>query len=355
MNQMWKCVCAAGGVLGAAAQPACSQPASAPPAGAVDRRDVRLADAGGRWGGEGVCYGPFRDGQRPGGESPTPEQILEDLKLMSGHWSMLRMYGSRGATEHVCRLIREHRTPMKVMVGAWIDQESKRGGAGQPPTPTDERIAAENRAEVATAVALANEYPDVVIAINIGNEALVDWSSHRVPASVIIGYLREARRSTRVPVTTCDTDLYWTSPESVEVAKECDFLALHAYAMWNKQVLRDALGWTRGRIDAVRAMHPDMPVVITEIGWATQKGTQGDQARLIVAEPGEADQELFYRAFRDWAVENRQAYFYFSAFDENWKGGDEPSEVEKHWGVFRADRTPKKALQKWPAPEGGSK
>jgi len=36
--------------------------------------------------------------------------------------------------------------------------------------------------------------------------------------------------------------------------------------------------------------------------------------------------------------------FYFEAFDENWKGGDHPDEVEKHWGVFRADRTPKAAV-----------
>ena len=34
----------------------------------------------------------------------------------------------------------------------------------------------------------------------------------------------------------------------------------------------------------------------------------------------------------------------FEAFDENWKGGDHPAEVEKHWGLFRADRTPKAAM-----------
>ncbi len=42
----------------------------------------------------------------------------------------------------------------------------------------------------------------------------------------------------------------------------------------------------------------------------------------------------------------RIASFYFEAFDENWKGGDHPDEVEKHWGLFRADRTPKAVLQR---------
>ena len=35
--------------------------------------------------------------------------------------------------------------------------------------------------------------------------------------------------------------------------------------------------------------------------------------------------------------------FYFEAFDEKWKGGQHPAEVEKHWGVYRSDRTPKPA------------
>jgi hypothetical protein len=31
----------------------------------------------------------------------------------------------------------------------------------------------------------------------------------------------------------------------------------------------------------------------------------------------------------------------FEAFDEPWKGSDEPSEPEKHWGFYYLDRTPK--------------
>ena len=35
----------------------------------------------------------------------------------------------------------------------------------------------------------------------------------------------------------------------------------------------------------------------------------------------------------------------FEAFDENWKGGPSPEETEKHWGLFRADRTPKLVVE----------
>ncbi|MDX2131838.1 MAG: glycosyl hydrolase family 17 protein [Planctomycetota bacterium] len=336
-------LCLAGCVAGA--QPATQPPATRAPAGGSiaapsDQRPFRLVNTPQAWGGVGVCYGPHRDGQFPEGPSPTEAQIREDLHIMARHWSMLRVYAARGSAEIVCRLIRAEKLPLKVLVGAWIAQESIPNADGTP-GPVIAPIAAANQAEVAAAVRLANEFPDVVVALNIGNEALVSWSAHRVAPSVVKGYLRQARAATTVPVSTCDTELYWTQPESRDIASECDYLALHAYAMWNGQSLTDSFAWTRDRIAAVHAMHPDLPIVITEIGWATDKGTTGDQARLITAVPNERDQEIFFRALRDWAIEHRQPYFFFEAFDENWKGGPEPSEVEKHWGVYNADRTPK--------------
>ncbi len=325
----------------------CSQLAAIPPA---DRRPLILPTAPQAWGGVGVCYGAERDGQHPGGPAPTEAQISEDLHLIAQHWSILRIYAAQGVAQKACAIIRDQKLPLHVLVGAWIAQESRPDDHGNPVSP-DEKLAAFNRAEVAAAITLANDYPDVVLAVNIGNEALVNWSDHRVPTSVIIGYLREARAKVKVPVTTCDTEIFWTSPQSTAVAEECDFLALHAYAMWNGQNIRDAMTWTRDRLHAVRTMHPGMPIIMTELGWATSKGSQGDQARLITAEPNERDQEVFFRTFRDWAVEVKQPYFFFEAFDENWKGGSEPGEVEKHWGVFNADRTPKLVFRKpEPAP-----
>ena len=46
-----------------------------------------------------------------------------------------------------------------------------------------------------------------------------------------------------------------------------------------------------------------------------------------------------------WAEKEQVLVYYFEAFDENWKGSDDPLEPEKHWGLYRADRTPKLALQ----------
>ena len=57
----------------------------------------------------------------------------------------------------------------------------------------------------------------------------------------------------------------------------------------------------------------------------------------------------FHDAVTEWARRERVTTFFFEAFDEEWKGGPHPDEVEKHWGLFRADRQPMAALA--PSPE----
>jgi len=290
-----------------------------------------------------VCYGPHRDGQRPGGVQPSAEELLEDLRLMLPHWKMMRIYGSSEFAETLLEVIRENDLDMKVMLGVWIDPEERRDDAGEI-LERFEEAEAKNRREVDAAIRLANEYPDIVVAVSVGNESLIFWSDHRVPLEVLVGYVRDVREGIDVPVTVADDFNYWNKPESRELASEIDFITLHAHPMWNGLQVEDALDWQREQLEAVQAMHPDRLVVIGETGWATSVVNKGQQGELIKGKPGEDEQKLFYEAVRDWAETERQIVFFFEAFDENWKGGTNPAEVEKHWGLFRADRTPKAAM-----------
>ncbi|MEO1716253.1 MAG: glycosyl hydrolase family 17 protein [Planctomycetota bacterium] len=305
------------------------------------------------WIAGGISYGPFRDGQGPGGEAPTEAQLLEDLQLLSERWTLIRMYGSRGPAETVCRLLVEHDIPMKIMVGAWIDSEHVVNDDGTFGEPIPEN-AAINRQEVDTAIRLANEFPSVVHAINIGNESQVFWSAHRVRQDVLINYIRQTRAATTVPVTTFDDYNFWNKPEARAVADEVDVIGWHAYAMWNQQELVNALSWTREQLAEVRTLYPEAVIVHGETGWATSTDPNADPENwLITAPAGEREQELFFRTYTAWADEAGLPYFYFSAFDENWKGGPSPTEVEKHWGLYFSDRTPKLALQTRASAERG--
>ena len=40
---------------------------------------------------------------------------------------------------------------------------------------------------------------------------------------------------------------------------------------------------------------------------------------------------------RDWTNEAGLSCFYFEGFDEPWKGGDNPGNSEKHFGLFTVD------------------
>jgi exo-beta-1,3-glucanase (GH17 family) len=94
----------------------------------------------------------------------------------------------------------------------------------------------------------------------------------------------------------------------------------------------------------IRGLHPDREVIVGETGWATMRNDQGDQGKLMKGALGETEQAAFYHSASAWVQAERVPTFFFEAFDENWKGSPDPADVEKHWGLFHADRTPKLAL-----------
>ena len=247
---------------------------------------------------------------------------------MLPHWKLLRIYGSRGFAETLLQIIREDGLEMKVVLGVWIEPDDLEG----------------NGAEVDNAIRLANEYPDQVIALSVGNETQIYWSAHKSPFDMLLTSVRRARAGVSVPVTVADDFNYWNKEESRAIVPEIDFIMMHAHPLWNGLQVEDALPWLQDQVADVKAMHPDRAVVLGETGWATAVHDQGEQAKWIKGVAGEAEQKVFYEAVRAWAEAEKFPVFFFEAFDENWKGGEHPAEVEKHWGVFRADRSPKKTV-----------
>jgi exo-beta-1,3-glucanase (GH17 family) len=192
---------------------------------------------------------------------------------------------------------------------------------------------------------VARKYPELVAGISVGNEIRVFWSDHKVRPKRLIGYIRAVRAETEVPVTVADDFNFWNKPESQEVASELDFIVLHVHALWAGCPIENAMPWTKQIYKEISDAHPTKTVVIGEAGWATKKHTEGEQAKLIKGDPNEKNQERYWTELRAWAEMNKVTTFWFEAFDENWKGGSHPDEVEKHWGIFNTDRTPKQALK----------
>lgn len=296
-----------------------------------------------------ICYSGFRSGQHPdrgdGAKNPSREQILEDLKLLSGAggFRLLRLYDSRENSRTVLELIRAEKLPLKVMLGAWLNAEvSTFGSCGWVGAPEPkERLEANrsaNEEEVKRAIALAREFPDVVAAVNIGNETLVDWNDHRVSVERLAGYLKQARKDLDQPVTTADNYAAWAR-YGEELADAVDFAGVHTYPIWEKQTLESAMAFTRDNLAAVQKAIPETPIAITEAGWATTASEFPEQA-------DEDKQEVYFRDLTTWCKTNNVTVFWFEAFDEDWKGDPaNPQGAEKHWGLFDIDRKPKKAAR----------
>jgi len=80
-------------------------------------------------------------------------------------------------------------------------------------------------------------------------------------------------------------------------------------------------------------------IVVLEGGWATTASEFGDNAN-------EANQARYYREVSKWAEDTNTTFMFFEDFDEPWKGNPEnPAGAEKHWGLFKVDRTPKQVME----------
>ncbi|MBT1449357.1 glycosyl hydrolase family 17 [Glaciecola sp. XM2] len=293
-----------------------------------------------KWIGLGIAYGSYRDGESPDKKSVSSEaDILEDMLLLTSgtgiSWHLIRMYAADSASEAVLKTIRKHNLPVRVMQGAWLSS-----------TQTDE----ENERQISEVIRFANEYEDIIVSVNLGNEIFVDWSAHKLQVDEIpkyIEWVKKVQAQTNVPVTLADDYNFWNKPWSQEVAQALDFIVLHAYAMWNSQTLEDAVPWTEKTFNDIQALFPNKQIVLGESGWATSSISSNGDERLIIGEASEDAQKIFFDDYTTWLADNRIVSFYFEAFDEKWKGGeDKPDGIaEKNWGVFRSDRTPKKAIE----------
>lgn len=302
--------------------------------------------------GNSICYSGYREGQSPIDQTfPTYEQVAQDLKILDENWQYLRIYDCSKHADLVLEVIRQENLDFKVMLGADVAAEMN-----NPDCPWEadhpESVLAANRQsnsdQIDRLIVLANEYPDIVFSVSVGNEATVEWSDHQVSVERLIGFVRRIKKTVKQPITFCENYVPWTQ-KLEPLAAELDFISLHTYPVWEYHTIEGALQYTKQNFKSVALHYPDKPVVITEAGWTTKSNGRGIEA-------WNASQEFqahYYSQLMDWSNEKKILTFVFEAFDEPWKGSPDPLEPEKHWGIFTVDRKPKLVMQElynhlWP-------
>ncbi|MDZ4181727.1 MAG: hypothetical protein U1B83_02530 [Candidatus Cloacimonadaceae bacterium] len=291
----------------------------------------------GKWIGQAVSYGCYREGQAPWGDGPSKAEILEDLNIIKAHWNLIRVYNADDDTQNILEVIRANALPIKVMLGIWLENEDNKPAAKSS-----------NIHNILRGIELCKRFPEIIRAVNVGNETQVYWSGHRLRQEALIRYIRAVRSHIDAPVTTADDYNFWNKQESKAVADELDFIVTHIYPLWNGKTLANAISWLDDTYDEVARVHPYKHLVLGEIGWATNynpdKKGDGEQGTLIKGEVSVSAQEEFLFELDAWINAHKITTFLFEVFDEPWKGGGEASgtnEIEKNWGLFYMNRSPK--------------
>ncbi|MGX1929356.1 glycosyl hydrolase family 17 protein [Flagellimonas sp. 2504JD4-2] len=332
-----------------------------------------------------ISYGGYREITRE--IQPTIEELKEDMKILSAMGiKIVRTYNLQlQQASNLLKAIGELKQEdaqfeMYVMLGAWID--CKNAWTGLEP---DHNVESEkNAAEIDRAVALAQEYPDIVKVLAVGNEAMVKWAtSYYVQPRVIlkwVTYLQELKKKGILPknlwITSSDNFASWGGGsqeyhvEDLEkLWRAVDYVSMHTYPMhdthynpafWgineDEQNLSEtkkieaamvrakeyAVSQYQGVSNYMKSLGLDKPIHIGETGWATvSNGHYGPEGSRATDEYKEA---LFYRHMREWTNSAGISCFYFEAFNEKWKDAKNQSGSENHFGLFTLDGQAKYAL-----------
>jgi exo-beta-1,3-glucanase (GH17 family) len=301
---------------------------------------------------QAVAYSPYRTAvNEPDrvNEVITKANIKEDLDLLlAAGLRAIRLFDSSDkVARQTLEVIRDEKLNIKVQLGAYVVSGND----------------AESRAEMARCVTLANEFPDIVLAVSVGNETMVSWAFNKITPTLMAEYIRTVRDQIKQPVTTDDNYAFWASAPTI-ITDQIDFAALHTYPNldtwfdptrweWKNVDVKEeerAVAMMDGAIAEARRQYQEardfldrkglsyIPIIIGETGWnAVDLGRQRFRAHPV-------NQKMYLDRLEAWAAEGRagngpKQVFYFEAFDEPWKQGDDK------WGLFNVNRQARFAVQ----------
>ena len=291
-----------------------------------------------------ICYSGYRDGQDPGSETyPSYDEVKEDLLMLQGRWKYLRLYDCSPHAEIVLDVIEKENLDFKVMLSAYIIAEMNNAGCPWGGTYDEEELEAnklKNEEEIRKLIRLANKHKETAFTLSVGNEATVEWTDHLVSVKRVIEFVKMVQAECIQPVTFCENYVPWHT-KLAPLAEVVDFISIHTYPVWEYKHIHESLEYTKANFFGVAEKYPNKPVMITEAGWSTNSNGRGIHPENV----NEEFQEIYYHDLVNWSKEEGIITFVFEAFDENWKGSEHEFEPEKHWGLFKADRTPKKVMK----------
>lgn len=293
-----------------------------------------------------ICYSGYRPGQSPGLKIyPSYSQILEDLLILKDRWHYLRLYDSGPHAQLVLEVVKREQLPFKILLGMDLAAEQSNPNCPWGAYFSDEHLAdnmKSNDEELQRAVYLLRHYAKQLCGVSVGNEASVDWTDHKVSTERLVFFAKHLKSLNACPVTFCENYVPWANGQLDELAGVVDFISLHSYPVWESVSVDQAMEYTKQNYASVANRFADKQVIITEAGWTSNANGQGFPAEFA----NEDWQTRYCVELMQWSKQENKLVFLFEAFDEAWKGSGDPLEPEKHWGIYKEDRTAKAVVEK---------
>lgn len=264
-----------------------------------------------------VSYAPYY------GKDQTPfkigtiipkSQIEQDLKRIASQSQCVRIYSVGQGLDYVPQAAQK--LGLQVLVGAWIGW-----------------TAADNEKEIKLATALANQYPDTVKALIIGNEVLLRGEQTE---DAMVAYIAKAKQLTKVPVTYADVWEFWLKHSKLE--QSVDFVTIHLLPYWENdpQSVEQSIAHANNVMSKLDAAF-EKPIFIGETGWPSIGRQRG------LSTPSQINQARYIRAFLREAHQKQWRYNLIEAFDQPWKRELEGT-VGGFWGIYDTALNPKFSL-----------
>src|SRR5262249_13622043 len=236
-------------------------------------------------------------------------QIDADLAQLKRITDCVRTYSIDHGLDQIAEVAQRH--GMKVLQGLWLSSLPER-----------------SRKEVATAIALARRFPDVITGVVVGNEVLLRGEMSALDLARVI---REVKAQVAMPVTYADVWEFWL--RNRDLATAVDYITIHILPYWEDfPIPADAAAQ---HVDAIRkqviAAFPGKEVLVGEFGWPSA-GRMREGALPSPVNQARTIQEVLALSAREHFRLNL-----IEAYDQPWKRQLEGT-VGGHWGLFDAYR-----------------
>ncbi len=262
----------------------------------------------------GINFSPYMTGQDPNLRTYIEiEQIRKRMCIIAPYTHRVRTFGTADGLEKSGMVA--HEFGLEAFIGAWLSKDL-----------------ATNEEQIEKLIQAGKDgYIDVAI---VGNEVLLrqDLSEDQ-----LINYIRRVKNALPgIPVTTAD--VYSKILSYPRIIEEVDFLFVNYYPYWEGIKVDYAIA-------TIHTLHKRMieaangkEVYVSETGWPSCGNTIGE------AVPSPENASFYFLNFVSWARANNIKYFYFEAFDEEWKANYEGPQG-KCWGIWDKDGNLKNGMQ----------